>query len=373
MDEDMIHVDRGIEDEVQKGYRDAVLPPHIVQALKNAHHITPAVPVIERVRYLHLNPAKRAKIGKQVLKRYHPDLKDNDLLSSAELRRINIQRGEWSEENDRRIVELVEKTNTLMLGLSSDGFDYQARWNQDMFEHFVKVKSALEKNEFDNGDLIFKTDEEHRKGIEILDRWFGWNRERQDEYTMLFAAEQGKDQYSVDRDQQWLLDRAPTLEFVDSIQAIDDLRDKIRRFAECQVLRTELLELQVKQAKMLADSIEQRRDVCEEMARLYYCVEVIDENGVGKGPLVKDFDSLWEFPDDVIRFLQTKLYMFFRGQPDSPEAENFLQTWGFLPAPPETSSKQSSGASPVEPSSSTASQAATGTPAPSSGSQTVTS
>lgn len=358
MDEEMRdRIDQMTEDMVAKGYRDLVLPDHIAAAQRAACQFSPSLIPFDRVRLLQLNPAKRSRINKQVTKRYNQDLQDPDMLSTAQLRRINIERGEWSEDKEARIRELTDLTNDLMVGLSHDGFDYSAKWNQELYEAYTKARGMLDGDE----------------ALERFDRWYAWSPDRQDEYTVQYAASQHLPEYSVDRDLGWLIRAVDDPEFGDSMNQIDELRDRLRRFAECMELRSELFDLQLRQSKMLADSVEQRRDVCEEMARLYYCVERIDAEGVGLGPLTKTFDDLWEMPDDVVRFLQTKLYMFLRGQPDSDEENRFLETWGFLPAPPETGSKESSDASLVEPSSNTDSQDATATPAASSESPTATS
>jgi hypothetical protein len=235
-----------------------------------------------------------------------------------------------------------------MVGLSQDGFDYSAKWNQELYGAYTTARSLVETRP---------------EVLERFDRWYGWTQDRQQEYTDLYAESQGLADYSVDRDLVWLVRTVDDPVFGDAMNQIDDLRDRLRRFAECMELRAELFELQLRQSKMLADSVEQRRDVCEELSRLYYCAERIDEAGVGLGPLTSTFEDLWELPDDVVRYLQTKLYMFLRGQPDTEEENRFLETWGFLPAPPETGSKESSDASLVEPSSNTDSQDATGTPA----------
>jgi hypothetical protein len=128
-------------------------------------------------------------------------------------------------------------------------------------------------------------------------------------------------------------------------------------------LRDELVGLQWKLAKIIGDSTESRRDYCEELARLYYCTEVLDAEGKSQGPMCSTFELLWDLPDRFIQYLTTQMELFVRGTPDTAETDTFLETWGFQVAPPVQPSKASSDASPVEPNSKPDSEPVAGTPA----------
>ena len=347
MDETMQRrMDSIVEDEVRRGFRIKDVPENLIEALEAAHAADPTVSVFRKVRFTKLTPRKRRLINEAVVKRYHLDLKNPDILSNDQLRRLNIERGEWSAELERKLELLQEQTNQAMRELYLDGFDRREEWTKTVVEAAARVRIEIAESKAGEHRRQL-TDDEKKEALERFTRWMDWSPEVQVEFDTKYASSQGRETYSPDNDQQWLLDRAPSLEFVDALNEIDDHRDKLRRYMELLGKRRELLELQVKQTKMFAESVEQRRDTAEEMARMYYCTEIASETDTGAGPIAKTVDGAWDLPDEVIQWLLVEIYFFLNGIPD--EAREFLSQWGFIAAPRSSGSQPASAESPVEP------------------------
>lgn len=168
-----------------------------------------------------------------------------------------------------------------------------------------------------------------------------------------------------------MLNLCLTAEDIATVQDIDDVRDKIRRYVEVLEIRRELMELQAKQARMYGESVESRREITEEFARVYFCTEILDEQGMPQGPLAKTLEGISDFPEEVIHWLQVEVYFFLNGVPE--EAREYLSQWGFIPALPRpTTSPAQPDVSPAEPSAKPDGLPAATTPSPSSGSPTPT-
>jgi hypothetical protein len=166
--------------------------------------------------------------------------------------------------------------------------------------------------------------------LERFDRWVEFSPDNADEYAARYAEEQGKERYSLDYDLQRMMEAVQDIEAIEALHVIDDLRDRLHRYIKLQRQRARLAELQLKHTKMFADSVESRRDNTEEMARLYYTTEVVDDAGKPLGPVTPTFDGLFELPETVIQWLLLEAYFFLNGIPD--EAREYLETFGFLQA-----------------------------------------
>jgi hypothetical protein len=308
-------LDSVLEDELARGYRIKDLPTQLQQQLEAECGLK-----IAKVRLTRLNPSRRRKIAQVVQRQYHRDLRDEDLLSHEQILKLVQERGEWSAAMDAEMGELQRSTSREMGELFVDGI-IRDNWSAQIIEASdlfrTRVQEAME-------------EELAAEVLARFARWIEYSPDEKDAYTEKFAAEQGREAYSVDVDLQRLLEKAPDLECVDALNTIDDLRDRLYRYMVLQKNRMRLMELQIRHAKIFSDSVEQRRDNAEEMARLYFTVETVDEDGKPTGPLTKEFEQLWDFPESVVQWFLVEVYFFLNGIPD--EAREFLQNYGFLAA-----------------------------------------
>lgn len=320
-------LDNVVEDDVRRGFVNKPLPIDVTLALKGARELDKTLPAIEYVKLRRPTPRMRRMIAEAVIAIYHRDLKNPALLSNEQLRKLNTERGEWSEERQKRMEELQEQTNNRMRELYAEGFDQRDAWSTEILDLSQAYIKAIEDTEKTDEHAPLST-EEIVEAKARFDRWLAWSPEAQPSYTERFAALQGLEQYSPDRDQQWLLDHSPSIEAAESIQTLDDLRDKLRRYVQLIDMRGELLELQQRNARIFAESVEQRREAAEQLARIYYCTEISDDKGVAKGPLAKNVDGMYDLPQELIDWLVVENYFFHNGIPE--EARSFLEQWGFV-------------------------------------------
>lgn len=322
------------EDDVRKGFRLKTLPEAVYNVLVEVREAEPTIPDIRRVRFTKLTPKKRRLANEEVIKRYHADLQKKDLLSTEQLKKLNIERGEWSVEKDKRIQYLTDETNRLMKQLHMEGVDKRDQWGPEIIVHAEQCReylASVKEGEDPSGLPELR---------ERFERWLEFSADQQNYYDAMYAESQGRDTYSAEADWRFMTDNTPHIGVVDCLNAIEELKLKLRRYVECLTLRGELMELQLKQGKMLAESVEQRRDTCDELARLFFCTERVDEKGMPQGPVTATFEQMWELPDEVINWLLIQIYFFFQGTPDVEEATEFLETWGFIVAPPKTTSDE---------------------------------
>lgn len=318
-------LDAVVEDEVRRGYRIKDLPSDHQQSLKDE-----GGPDIRRVRFTRLNPGKRRKIAEVVQRQYHRDLKNPDILSREQVLKFVTERGEWAEAMDKELKELQERTNREMSLLFLDGAK-DATWATELlkeaqgFRRWVAEVVPLEKR---------------AEVLEVFERWVDYTVDQQDSYTARFASKQARDQYSHDADLQALQLGIDHGEAYTKLNELDELRDKVGRVLTLQRERMRLLELQVKNAKIFADCVEQRRDNAEEMARVYFTTEQVDETGKATGPITATFEELWDLPEDVVQWFLVESYFFQNGIPD--EAREYLETFGFIKAERDAAEKTSS-------------------------------
>lgn len=308
-------LDHILEDEVKRGYRVKAVPASVNEQLEGE-----GGPAISRVRLTRLNPARRRKIAEVVQRQYHRDLQNPEILSREQVMKLVRERGEWTEQLEIEMKELQEKTNAEMGELFLNGIA-KDDWTADL----LKATSAF------RAKLKALVAPEQEDSVERrLRRWIEYTSDQQKAYDEAYASEQGRETYSVDVDYMQLKVAVPDFEAQGYLEQIEDLRDKLQRFIKLQRNRIRLAELQQKQTKIFADTVEQRRDNAEEMARLYFVTERLDEEGRPLGPLVPTFDDLWNWPEDVIQWFLVEVYFFLNGIPD--EAREYLQTFGFLKA-----------------------------------------
>lgn len=353
-----------VEDEVVRGYRDITVPPSVRSRLTAEGKSDPDIPDLARLRLLKLTPRRRREISELVARRYQADLQDKALLSNAQLRRLNIERGEWSLEQERRMEELREQVALSIRELFGSGSADRSEWAEE-----ITTLSSTIDQELTKAPL---TDEERLAYTKVLTRWLEWRKDRQAEYTREYAAAQGKEEYSYDADTGWLHTHAPSIECAQALLDIEDVQDRIREFLAYIDRRAELATLTMQHAKIFSESVEQRRDNTEELARLFFCTESVNQDGKGTGKIVKDFETMWDLPEEFLQWLIVEAYFFFNGVPEA--ARKFLEPAGFTPAPlPLSGSRQPPVESHAEPTSSSDSPPVKTTPAPSSASSTATS
>lgn len=310
-------LDAMLEDEIRKGFRIKELPEELQMMIKSE-----GLAPFKRVRFTRPNPRRKAKIAEAVQKRYHGDLKNTDILSNEQIAKFVEERGEWTALMAEKMFSLMDETQRLQGELYIEGIG-EADWQSEMLTAASSLREELQK-----ADYVDVT--EQQQVLAILERWSAYMPSHRGAYTQMYAKEQELAEYSVDRDLAFLLDRMPSEGAVQALHTLDDLRDKAVRYMELQTKRRELVLLQNKHAKIFADSVESRRDQSEEMARVYFCSEQVDEDDKPIGPLAKTLDLAWDLPEDVIRWLIIEHYFFANGLPEA--ARDYLETFGFLKA-----------------------------------------
>lgn len=347
-------LDAVVEDEVRRGYRIKALPKALIETLAE-EGVT-----LERVRFTRINPARRRKIAEVVQRQYHKDLRNSDVLSHEQIMKLVTERGEWSEQHSADMKAMQESVNRRM-GLLLFGTQ-----TNDIIQELWKAADGVR-------ELITeKVAQERQDEVRaVFDRWVDYTPDAKAQYTADYAEGQGRSEYSPDLDLQKLYLALPGATARQKLDDLEATRDRVYDLILLQRDRVKLMDLQVKHAKIFADSAEQRRDNAEEMARMYFCAERVDEAGKPQGPLMAEFDKLYDLPEDAIQWLLVESYFFQNGIPD--EAREYLETVGFLPAERGSNDKASpnsesaaSAESPVPQSSSPATAAAEPTPVASS-------
>lgn len=313
-------LDQIVEDEVQRGYRVREVPDYIYVQLKAASTVSTAVKPFSRFRFLKLTPRRRRQIQEEVMRRYNNDLKNEGLLSTEELRKLTIARGEWSLAEEKELETLTQSTNDQAVRLNAMGMEDREDWTKDLVDAAVKYTEHLDASE--------KHPDEKTYLKEIYSRWSNYLPSNQELYDKEYAAKQELESYSPDKDLSKLLDTSPDLECSELLVATDDLLAKVAQYLELVEARGKLQTLVEKRAKIFSNSIENRRDQVEEMARVYFCAERLAEDSKPLGELFASFDDMWDLPDSVIQWLIEEAVMFHQNIPD--EMRGRLEELGFL-------------------------------------------
>jgi hypothetical protein len=349
--------------ELGRGLRFKALPDDLRAELRAFN-----LPDIPAVVFRGQTPLTRESGARVVQQRYHEDLANKKILSNAQILAFVAERGEWTTETDARLKELQKRTNAQMTELYLEGFSSNGRvWLDQILAASARfVQLADEAVALPEGDAGRITPEHREALVRTFQRWLDYSPERQAEYAEKYAADQGRERYSPDADMLYLLNHYVTVESVDLVNMIEDLKDKLQRFLAFTKEREELAKLQVKYAKIFADSVESRRDNTEELARVYFTTQAVDQpNALAKTrPLAASYEAMLALPDDLIQWLLVENYFFHNAIPD--EARPYLETFGFIRAEAQSGESPASAASPEEPTSRTASASAAATPAPSS-------
>jgi hypothetical protein len=322
--ETQARLDSLVEDELQRGFRVCTLPVELQRMLvtHNAHTVDKEkkLPEVKRARFSAVNPGRRRDINQTVQQRYHRDLKDEAIMSDAEVLKLVERRGEWTGELTARMYELQSRTTTELALLWNDGYRPDtSTWRADLLDVRFKVAEAVEKSEL--------TDEQRERYLRVLARFAEYRANRKDEYTGMYAEDQELADYSVDRDHNFLMDNAPSLEDVDRVNEIAELRDRIERLEALNLERFELAALQDRYARIFAGTAESRQRATEEMAALYFTCDIVGENDVPLGRLATSFDGMWEYPQEVLSWLMTESHFFHNNVP--AETRDMLDAFSF--------------------------------------------
>ncbi len=314
------------------------------------------MPDIAKVRFQGQTRYTHGAVATVVQKAYHRDLKDKDLLSNAQILALVAERGEWTPEIDEHMKDLQKRTNSQMTELYLEGFASNGRvWLDQIMAASGRYGQLLEEHvALEDTDELRITPERRDEILVVFQRWLDYSPERATEFAEKYAVAQGKTKYSPDADQMWLLNNWATIEQVDLINTIEDLKDKLQRFLKFTKERQELATLQIKHAKIFADSVESRRDNTEELARMYFTTFHGDVS------LTKTYDEMLKLPDDFIQWLLVENYFFHNAIPD--EARPYLETFGFIRAEVRNGESPASAESPEAPTSKTDSSSADTTP-----------
>ena len=325
-------LDQIVEDEVQRGYRVREVPDYIYVQIKAASTVSTAVKPFSRFRFLKLTPRRRRQIQEEVMRRYNNDLKNEGLLSTEELRKLTVARGEWSLAEEKDIETLTQSTNDQAVRLNAMGLEDREDWTKDLVDAAVKYMEQIETSD--------KHPDEKTYLKEIYIRWSNYLPSSQATYDKEYAAKQELEAYSPDKDLSKLLDTSPNLECSEVLMATDDLLAKVAQYLELVEARAKLQTLMEKRAKIFSNSIENRRDQVEEMARVYFCAERLSEDSKSLGELFASFDDMWDLPDAVIQWLIEEAVMFHQNIPD--EMRGRLEELGFLAQVPKIGTKEPS-------------------------------
>ncbi len=350
--------------ELGRGLRFKAVPDDLRAELRALGHAD-----LPAVVFYGQTPLSREQVDRVVQQDFHRNLQDKSILSNDQILKFVAERGEWTEATDARLKDLQKRTNAQMTELYLEGFHSNGRvWLDQILAASARFGQILGECVAlpDTDPAHFPADRQDEV-LAVFQRWLDYSPDRLADHTAKYAAAQGRERYSPDADQAWLLNNYPTLEAVDLIHHVDDLKDKLQRFLKFAKEREELGQLQVKYAKIFAGSVESRRDNAEELARVYFTTKAADAAHLGAkvtGPLAPTFDDLKKMPEDLIQWLLVENYFFHNAIPD--EARPYLETFGFIRAEARSGESPASAESPAAPTSRTDSPSAAATPEPSS-------
>lgn len=333
MDADMEkRLDQIVEDEIQRGYRIRQVPNFIVVQLRAASAVDPLIRPFSYLRFSKPTPRKRRLIQEMVMERFNQDLKNDKLLSTKQLRDLTIARGEWSLDDEKTIDKLTQQVTDETARLAAMGVADRNEWSDQIRDTAKLYMDAVDASDKHPDEKAFLKD--------IFTRWSNYMPTLKATYTELYASKQGTSEYDPDKDLGKLMDTSPSMEASNALMQYDDLLGKIYKLSELLESRQKLAEVMTRKASIFSNSIESRREQCEELANIYYTTEVCDESGKVERQLTPSFDGVWDFPDTVIRWLIEEFALFQQNVPDALRGE--LEDLGFLGRVPEIGTKQPS-------------------------------
>jgi hypothetical protein len=259
---------------------------------------------------------KERLIAEKRQRQHHTDLQarmpDNTpaVLSRAQLEKMGIERGVWSEEDNQRLAVLKTDIAKLMVALEGSGFVSEA---DTLLEYQLEVNKLI--------DLYPADDNE---AVEAILRFFDLDAE------------------GDPADMKIIRDRAITTEADDMIEELMTRRSQMYHHGRLQQFQVELQELTARYVRLTQDSIESRYERAEVLAQIFYCATRPDGT-----TLWASFDDIEDANAYDIEVLREELYFFWSGY--HKDLVGMLRKNRFTVRVPETTSEVSSDASPGHP------------------------
>jgi hypothetical protein len=265
-------------------------------------------PTLGTVRLRRPTSDEDRQIGEVRRKQYQRDLRDEEILSRAEIEKIAIRRGMWAPETTERIEDLTRKVGEAIGILDVIGFE--------SLEELLRA---------------------YRENVANLYQHAGAEDEVADavrRFTDLEGKVAAKDRAKIAR-------AATTTEVDDLLDAVTAQRTQIELLHELGKVKRELRDLTERQTRLFLDSIESRTDRAEELARIYYCARHAETGE----PLWPTYEEIWHVAPETLEVVITEMHDFLYGV--SEEFKKTLGKYGFRKRL--TSTPDSSGDSPVQP------------------------
>lgn len=335
-------LDDAIEAEVKKGYRVLDVPDVLVAELLADQKIDATKPVYRKLRLVKMTGERRGLVSKFRSKVFFRAMEDESVLSMDQVRNMSIKRGVTVPKDEAEIKALQESTAHQVARIFQHGLD-ETEWADELRSETQRFSDWLERRNEQDEYLI----PENRR-LELLAafaRWQAFDPLSQERYDELYG---NGSKYDVEADREVLMQGVGSVEMVDALSRIEEIRDRMNDLRLYMRDRLKLAELQLKYAKMYANTVEQMSEEAEEYAKIYYTTQVMDQGR--PQPLTKTVDELYALAPGFLEWLTTEVYLFLNAIP--PETEAYLRKLGFLGAPLRTLSAPASDASPEEPASS---------------------
>jgi DNA-binding ferritin-like protein (Dps family) len=249
------------------------------------------------------SPRMEFQIGERRRKQYQDDLKNDEIMSQSELEKVAIKRGIWTKEDSERSQVLQNRIGQIMGLLDTVGY-------QTVNAVLIKFNDAIDKLV-----ALYKEHPEEDKVTLAIYRYYNLETEVQDmaDHSLIF-------------------NNAPNSSVEDHMQEIQLYRTQIKLLEEKSIAQKELEPLLVDKARLFKDSIEERSNRVEALAKIYFCA--LKEDGQ---PIWKNFEAMWNEKPRDLELLLEEMFFFERGVPDRDR--NILARHGFtLRVPTENSS-----------------------------------
>ena len=289
-------------DEQTEKARETVLTEELMRNERTVNHPTYGDITLHRP-----TPRMEFAISEIRGRQYQKDLMDESVLSKAELERLAIRRGIWTREDADRSLALQAQIGQIMALLDNVGYKSLDVLLSEFTKALETLSEAFDKHE--NKDEIQSA----------IYRYFDLSNDSPDkeDHSLIFKA-------------------APNSDVEDQLNQTRILRTEVKLMEQLQEARKELEPLLVESARLFKDSIEERANRAETLAKLYHCVT---QNGK---PLWDKYDKILDEKPRDIEILMEEMFFFERGIPDRDR--NILGRHGFtLRAPSENSSDDSPG------------------------------
>ncbi len=252
-------------------------------------------------------------------KTHHRDLQARNedgsaaVLSRAQLEKMGVERGVWSEENQLRLAWLKDEVGRMMVLLESMGFKTQANTLIDYQMTVNKLMSL-----YPSEDI---------PALEAIIRYYDLDSDMEPS------------------DMKIIRDSAVTTEADDLIEELGTFRTLLEYKSRLHRAQAELHQLTAMYVRLTQDSIESRYERAEVLAQIYYCATKADGE-----PIWPKFEEAEDANAYDIEILREELYFFWAGYDKS--LRDMMGKHGFTVRVPENIYEESSDASPEHPSSS---------------------